>query len=142
MTTKKELISMLEGYRCIITNPNEYTIEELESMLTKERKINAKKGVKICPRCGDIFIFHALSRLDNKTEICSACGNWESMIDYRFLSSATSVEGINDRLNCLGTLKGVQGVTNNHEYLYYQRIEANLNNKLQDMINGKIVKMH
>lgn len=45
----------------------------------------------ICPRCNDNFIpnnitpgayIGALSRADNKTEICSACGEDEALKDY------------------------------------------------------------
>lgn len=39
-----------------------------------------------CPRCGEeTTSFPALSRRDNKTEICSKCGTEEAMIDL-FLS--------------------------------------------------------
>jgi hypothetical protein len=45
----------------------------------------------ICPRCNDNFIPSnqnpgaypgAISRADNKTEICSDCGVAEAMLDY------------------------------------------------------------
>lgn len=29
---------------------------------------------KFCPRCGEVIGFSALSRTDNKTEICARCG--------------------------------------------------------------------
>ena len=37
-----------------------------------------------CPRCGDEFIkgFAALSRRDNFTEICPACGTREAFEDF------------------------------------------------------------
>ena len=39
----------------------------------------------ICPQCGkEITSFPALSRRDNKTEICSKCGMEEAMIDLFF----------------------------------------------------------
>ena len=32
-------------------------------------------GIKICPKCGKEYTEHsAISRVDNKTEICSRCG--------------------------------------------------------------------
>jgi len=38
--------------------------------------------VKECPRCGESYTtFPALSRRDNKTDICSACGTSEAMED-------------------------------------------------------------
>lgn len=49
------------------------------------------KAHKICPRCNLNYIPNnetpgaypgALSRLDNKTEICSDCGNDEALADY------------------------------------------------------------
>lgn len=37
----------------------------------------------ICPRCGkEVHDYPALSRVDNKTEICSACGTKEAMLDF------------------------------------------------------------
>jgi len=40
-----------------------------------------------CPRCGDnplhpVKAFNALSRVDNKTMVCSPCGMAEAIIDY------------------------------------------------------------
>ena len=36
-----------------------------------------------CPRClGEIETFPALSRTDNKTNICSPCGSLEAMQDF------------------------------------------------------------
>lgn len=36
---------------------------------------------KICPRCGKEYTFHpAMSRKDNKTEICSNCGLAEALL--------------------------------------------------------------
>lgn len=44
----------------------------------------AKRKVKnICPRCMNEYDgFPALSRRDNKTDICSGCGTEEAFIDY------------------------------------------------------------
>ena len=37
-------------------------------------------GIKICPKCGKEYTEHpAISRKDNKTEICSHCGMVEAM---------------------------------------------------------------
>ena len=42
-----------------------------------------KAGVKICPICGNEYVgFPAISRRDNKTEICSHCGTMEALDDY------------------------------------------------------------
>ena len=40
---------------------------------------------KKCPRCGKIYFEHpAISRSDNKTEICPACGTEEALIEAGF----------------------------------------------------------
>ena len=42
----------------------------------------AKKQPKTCPKCGSVdMVFPALSRRDNKTEICSKCGQKEALED-------------------------------------------------------------
>ena len=39
--------------------------------------------VKHCPRCSESYTgFPALSRRDNKTEICGSCGTEEGMEDF------------------------------------------------------------
>lgn len=38
--------------------------------------------MRICPKCGkEIIGYPALSRVDNKTEICSKCGQIEALED-------------------------------------------------------------
>ena len=40
-------------------------------------------GIKICPICGDEYTGHsALSRKDNETEICPACGTKEALDSF------------------------------------------------------------
>lgn len=40
----------------------------------------------ICPRCYRQYSeYPSLSRVDNKTNICSNCGTEEAFIDFRFL---------------------------------------------------------
>lgn len=42
---------------------------------------------KICPRCLEIYAgYPALSRRDNRTDICSDCGTKEALMDYFPLS--------------------------------------------------------
>ena len=38
-----------------------------------------------CPLCGQVVHkqFYALSRVDNKTHICSDCGTWEGLASLR-----------------------------------------------------------
>ncbi len=43
---------------------------------------------KICPRCkknelNEVEVINALSRRDNKSYICSECGQEEAMFDYK-----------------------------------------------------------
>lgn len=36
---------------------------------------------RLCPRCGNFYYFYpAISRKDNKTEICSTCGQAEALL--------------------------------------------------------------
>ena len=46
--------------------------------------LRAKTNKRKCPRCGASMMHdvNALSRYDNKTEICSACGVNEAMEDF------------------------------------------------------------
>ncbi|MCK5296357.1 MAG: hypothetical protein KAJ75_05675 [Alphaproteobacteria bacterium] len=47
------------------------------------KKIKDKRKFKVCPSCGLRYTgFPALSRRDNKTEICSACGVKEAFEDF------------------------------------------------------------
>lgn len=40
-------------------------------------------GIRICPICGCEYTEHpAISRRDNKTEICPSCGTKEALEDY------------------------------------------------------------
>jgi len=42
-----------------------------------------KKEIKICQRCKKQYTgYPALSRKDNKTEICSSCGVMEALEEY------------------------------------------------------------
>ena len=37
----------------------------------------------VCPRCKKVYTGHpAISRVDNKTKICSPCGTEEALNDY------------------------------------------------------------
>lgn len=40
---------------------------------------------RVCPRCGNNYYeYPAISRLDNKTEICPTCGQAEALEQYAF----------------------------------------------------------
>jgi predicted RNA-binding Zn-ribbon protein involved in translation (DUF1610 family) len=48
-----------------------------------ERDKDGKIKPWICPKCGrETTDYPALSRRDNKTEICSACGTFEALEDW------------------------------------------------------------
>ena len=58
-----------------------------EQMSKKRKMYNEERGTwqsyDVCPRCDDIMTeFPALSRRDNKTDICSNCGSVEAMEDF------------------------------------------------------------
>lgn len=41
------------------------------------------KNKKVCPKCGEEIVgYPAVSRRDNRTEICSECGQIEAMEDF------------------------------------------------------------
>lgn len=45
--------------------------------------LNKIQGGKVCPTCTQTyFAYPALSRKDNKTEICPGCGVLEALSDY------------------------------------------------------------
>lgn len=70
---------------------------------------------KKCPRCNEYYTGHpALSRADNKTKICSKCGESEAMISFA-LCNINSKEIINDRLNVIGSfISGSSGLIHLH----------------------------
>lgn len=41
-----------------------------------------KNNNKVCPICGQKIDYPAISRSDNKTEICSDCGVREALEDF------------------------------------------------------------
>ena len=46
-------------------------------------KIPSRPSSKICPKCHKLYKgFPAISRRDNKTEICSQCGQIEALEDF------------------------------------------------------------
>ena len=45
--------------------------------------VNNNRKEQICPRCHKMYNEHpALSRRDNKTDICSKCGTMEALVDF------------------------------------------------------------
>lgn len=46
--------------------------------------MKARQKRRKCPKCGKYYVgYHALSREDNKTEICSECGVGEAVISIQ-----------------------------------------------------------
>ena len=53
-------------------------------MAKSMNEIMNELGIKICPVCGKEYTgYPALSRKDNKTEICQQCGIIEAMNDFK-----------------------------------------------------------
>lgn len=58
-------------------------------------KVEKNKKWKTCPRCGQKYNEPpALSRKDNKTKICSKCGNEEALLDYLFMKKENHIPRI------------------------------------------------
>lgn len=60
-----------------------FTEDEILGHSKFEDKQPKQSAKKVCPNCGsDIVGYPALSRKDNKTEICSECGQLEALEDF------------------------------------------------------------
>lgn len=60
------------------TNGNVFTLIRDLNMILKGDVILEEK---ICPRCGNSYLdYPAISRKDNKTEICPTCGQAEALL--------------------------------------------------------------
>ena len=56
-----------------------FSVDEIKG----HSKFEKKQSSKVCPNCGsEIKGYPALSRRDNKTEICSQCGQLEALEDF------------------------------------------------------------
>jgi len=56
----------------------------LKTIKKSSKAIDWDKTAWVCPKCRKLVVgYPALSRRDNKTNICSACGQREAMEDYR-----------------------------------------------------------
>lgn len=54
---------------------------------------NNTQEKKVCPRCRHEYDgFPALSRSDNKTEVCSDCGQWEAMYQFAHKGALPKIE--------------------------------------------------
>ena len=62
----------------------------------KESQMN-KIVMKTCPRCKEIYDgYPAISRRDNKTEICSNCGGEEALFDMKIHALSKNVDLIDE----------------------------------------------
>ena len=51
--------------------------------MSEKKANNEEKELKTCPKCKKTYTgYPAISRRDNKTEICSECGTKEALEDY------------------------------------------------------------
>ena len=54
-----------------------------------------KNEIKKCPKCKKKYNQHsALSRVDNKTEICPICGQTESIVQFKSYSTRLRVDSL------------------------------------------------
>ncbi len=65
-------------------------------MLNKQKNDEkTNKKYRICKRCGRKYYEPpAISRKDNKTKICSKCGNEEEMLDFFFMGNGDHIPRI------------------------------------------------
>ena len=62
---------------------NKKSILEMTTSEVIEEEVTEDKSYKMCPRCGRPYSdYPAISRYDDKTEICPDCGVEEAMINY------------------------------------------------------------
>lgn len=62
---------------------NKKSILEMTALEVIEEETTKDKSYKMCPRCGRPYSgYPAISRYDDKTEICPDCGVEEAMINY------------------------------------------------------------
>ena len=62
---------------------NKKSILEMTTSEVIEEEVTEDKSYKMCPRCGRPYSdYPAISRYDNKTEICPDCGVEEAMVNY------------------------------------------------------------
>lgn len=55
-------------------------------------------GVKNCPRCGENYEdFPAMSRTDNKTEVCPPCGTAEALEDFLGTGAMPQADWVKNR---------------------------------------------
>jgi len=92
-------------------------------------KPKAKRKLWQCPTCkGYVRDFPAISRRDNKTEICSDCGTREAMEDFLKARTQKAIDG--KLLNIVGFLAIMQGhgglMTKSADYIWekYRRFCA------------------
>lgn len=69
-----------EQFKSFITKTfDDWDYDNFENQRRKEDTMKER----ICPRCGNPYYdYPAISRKDNKTEICSTCGQAEALLQY------------------------------------------------------------
>jgi len=73
------ILKKLDGLNDIEAKPilDDYFKNELEFA-----KLDTDWKEKICSRCGEVIGFPAISRTDNKTEICARCSHDEALNEF------------------------------------------------------------
>lgn len=86
-----------------------------------------KEEKKKCPKCGAIIsLYPAISRRDNKTEICSSCGVIEAMEDYmNYKSKYNEIFKLKDMLD--------------KEHIDYSFIDRSINKSIYTMESYQII---
>jgi len=64
----------------------DYANSRYEEELREAENEGARIEKHMCPKCGKTYAgFPAISRVDNKTEICSRCGQMEALQQFGFV---------------------------------------------------------
>lgn len=88
--TESEYTVFVSALCCVIEKPSEDVVREANEHTGAGKVLSLPIGYirkatseRKCPKCGaSIFGIGALSRIDNKTVICSDCGTAEALEDY------------------------------------------------------------
>lgn len=78
---KRQQLELIEFIKTRFTNWDYYSFENRRK--TKRRDEDMPLKERLCPRCGNTYMdYPAISRKDNKTEVCTTCGQAEALLQY------------------------------------------------------------
>ena len=85
-----------------------FSVDEIKG----HSKFEKKESSKVCPNCGsEIKGYPALSRKDNKTEICSQCGQLEALEDfYNYNKKKSSINCKADKNEPFYDVRGLNNI--------------------------------